>query len=102
MPLHSENAIASGSPKGAEVVKRSIGASTQSKTLVEPRERKGFTVFNHSTAALYLDFGSSVSVHDFAVKIPAGGYYEPPFVTFAEIRGIWEQGQGKALIREFI
>lgn len=102
MPLHSVQSAASGGQSASEVLKRSIGASTNSKTLAEARERKGFSVFNHSSSALYLDYGSSVSASDFAVKIPAGGYFEPPFVTFAEIRGIWEQGQGKALVREFV
>ncbi|PSB20557.1 hypothetical protein C7B65_06530 [Phormidesmis priestleyi ULC007] len=102
MPLHSDQAAASSGQQVTEVLKRAIATSITSKLMAPAKERKGLTIFNHSTSALYIDFGASVSLTDFAVRIPSGGYYEMPFVVSTDVRGIWEQGQGKAFIREMI
>lgn len=101
MALHSEQIAASSDQQPTVVTKHSIGASTAQKTLLEAKTRKGFHIFNHSPSVLCIDYGSSVSLNDFAVRIPPGGYYEPPFVTSLEIRGVWAGSNGKAFIREF-
>jgi hypothetical protein len=101
MPLHLLGGTSPMPPVSTEVLKRSISASKQSKILAENRERKGLMVFNHGAAALYIDFGSSVSINDFAVMIPPGCYYEMLFPTSLEVRGVWSNIGGKAFIREF-
>ncbi len=84
-----------------EVLKRSISASKQSKVLTQCKERKSLMIFNNGAAALFIDFGSSVSINDFAVKIPPGCYYDLLFPTSLEVRGVWSEVGGKAFIREF-
>lgn len=57
----------------------------------------GRTVFNDSTAVLYLKFGTTASTSDYTVQIPAGGYYEfPPPLYSGEVDGIWASANGNA------
>jgi len=69
--------------------------------------RLGWTVFNLSTANLFFGYGPAAIVYltttFFSVKIPPGGYYEPPAgLNFrAECSGIWDAAPGgNALITE--
>lgn len=102
MPLHSQTTPPASEQSSTEVIKRSVSASTISKKLADARARRLLTIFNHSSSALYVDLGTSVSISDFAVRIPPYSYYECPFPVSLEIRGVWEEAKGKALIREFI
>ena len=75
-------------------------ATTSTTILAANSNRKGCTIWNDSTATLYIDFDSSCSTSDFAVKISAGGYYEMPFNYTGAISGIWIAANGSALVRE--
>lgn len=88
-----------------EVKKKTVAAvSTKSVALLASnRDRVMLSVFNDADAALYLDYGDSVSPASFAVKLAPGGYFETPIACTAPLRGIWaEQASGRAMIREFI
>ncbi|BAY77958.1 hypothetical protein NIES25_44280 [Nostoc linckia NIES-25] len=78
-----------------------VAASTSSGTILAANSnRKGATIWNDSTANLFIDFDSAASLSDFAVKIAAGGYYELPFNYTGVISGIWSAANGNALVRE--
>ena len=57
----------------------------------------GRTVFNDSTAVLYLKFGATASSSSYTVQIAAGGYYEFPQPVYdGEVDGIWASANGNA------
>lgn len=63
--------------------------------------RKGATIFNESTAILYLGLGTTaVSTTSYTVQVPAGGYYEVPFSFSGQIRGYWAAANGSARVTE--
>jgi len=64
----------------------------------------GRTVFNESSAILYLAFGgTAASLTDYTVQVAAGGYYEFPSSRFygGEVRGIWAAANGNARCTEW-
>lgn len=78
-----------------------VNASATSVTILALNSnRKGATIWNNSTADLYIDFDSAASTSDFAVKLSAGGYFELPFDYTGVISGIWSAANGAALVRE--
>lgn len=79
----------------------SVNSSTSSVTILEANvARKGGTIWNRSTADLYIDFDSAASTTDFLARLSAGGYYEIPFNYTGVISGIWSAANGSALVRE--
>ncbi len=55
------------------------------------------TVWNDSTAVLYLKYGATASNTSYTVQIAAGGYYEFPQPVFAgQVDGIWAAANGSA------
>ena len=65
--------------------------------------RKGATVYNESTAVLYLGLGTTnVSVTSYTVQLPAGALYEIPFGFTGQLRGLWAAVNGAARVTEFL
>jgi len=62
--------------------------------------RLGATVFNDSTALLYLKLGTGASTTSFTVRIAARGYYEVPFNYTGLIHGYWSVATGAARVTE--
>lgn len=59
------------------------------------------TVFNDSTALLYVKFGATASSTDHTVQIPPGGYYEAPVPVYdGLITGIWTSATGSARLTQ--
>ena len=55
----------------------------------------GRTVFNDSTAVLYLKFGATASSSSYTAQIAAGGYYEFPRPVYTgQVDGIWASANG--------
>ncbi|AFY31602.1 hypothetical protein [Calothrix sp. PCC 7507] len=78
-----------------------VSASTSSGSLLSANSnRQGATIWNNSTANLYIEFGSSASTSAFTAKLSAGGYFEVPYKFTGAISGIWDAANGNALIRE--
>ena len=78
-----------------------VAASTTSVTILTANSnRKGATIWNDSTATLYLEFGATATTSAFTAKLLAGGYYEVPFNYTGVISGIWTAANGNALVRE--
>lgn len=59
----------------------------------------GRTIWNDSTAVLYVKFGATASTTSYTVQIAAGGYYEFPQPTYAgQVDGIWASANGAARV----
>lgn len=80
----------------------SVSASATAVTLkAANNSRLGLTVFNDSSAALYIKEGAGASTSDFKVKLAAGDYWEMEEpIYFGLVSGIWESATGAARITE--
>jgi hypothetical protein len=89
------NGAASASPTS-----KARSASNQT-FLALNANRKGATIYNDSSALLYVKFGATASTSDFTVRLANQSYYEVPFSYTGRIDGIWASaGTGAALITE--
>jgi hypothetical protein len=62
----------------------------------------GRTIFNDSTAVLYVKFGVTASATSYTVQIAAGGYFEFPDPLYTgQVDGIWASANGNARITEW-
>jgi hypothetical protein len=78
-----------------------VGASVTSVTLLAANvARIGATVYNDSSALLYIKFGTTASVTSFTVRVASQGYYEVPFGYTGRIDGIWASANGSARVSE--
>jgi len=82
----------------------SVSSSVTSVTLAaENWGRKSFTIFNNSTAILWVTFGATATQATAKFAIAAGGFYEMPKPIFTgEISGIWAAANGNASVYEGI
>lgn len=80
----------------------SVASSTTAVTLLDEEiNRLGATIFNDSTAVLYLALGGGVSTTNYTVQLSASGYFEIPFGWAGVITGVWAAVNGNARITEF-
>lgn len=101
MALYNPVSVTVSLPTSSTATPSTVAASVTSAILIAANSnRKGVTIWNNSTATLYIDFDSAASTSDFAVKIAGGGYYEMPFDYTGVISGIWDATNGNALVRE--
>lgn len=78
-----------------------VAGSASSVTLIAANaDRLGATIFNDSTSALYVKFGSTASATSFVVKMQANDYYEIPNGYTGIITGIWDTATGNARTTE--
>lgn len=88
--------------RSATGTQSNVAASASDVTvLASNANRLGATVFNDSTAILYLllaNATSSATVHTH--QVGAGGYYEVPFGYTGVIKGIWASATGSARVTE--
>lgn len=60
------------------------------------------TVYNDSTAVLYLKFGATASATSYTVQLAAGAYYEFPQPLYGgQVDGIWAAANGAARTTEW-
>ena len=60
---------------------------------------RGRTVFNDSSAILYLKFGTTASTSSYTVQLAAGAFYEFPQAVFGgRVDGIWASANGNARV----
>jgi hypothetical protein len=84
---------------------QSIVVSTAADTIIlaSNAARQGATIFNDSTAILYLLLANAVSsLTVYSVQIAAGGYYEVPAKYTGIIKGIWAAANGNARVTELV
>lgn len=57
------------------------------------------TIYNDSTATLYVKFGATASTTSYTVQIASQGYYEFPQPCYSgEVDGIWTAANGNAYV----
>jgi hypothetical protein len=81
------------------------GSATVVTLIASNANRLGATIYNDSSAILYMKLGATASISDFtAVLAPltssVGGYYEVPFGYTGIITGIWASATGNARVGE--
>ena len=97
--------ITSGSRTSTNTTATVASSATVVTLIASNTSRLGATIYNDSTALLYLKLGASASTSDFtAVVAPLtssiGGYYEVPFGYTGIITGIWASATGNARVGE--
>lgn len=101
MPLNNPAIVNVNTPTSNTAVPTNVTAAATSNTIMAANSnRKGGTIWNNSTARLYLELGASASLTVFTAILEAGGYYEVPFNYTGTISGIWTAANGNALVRE--
>ncbi|OCQ96079.1 hypothetical protein BCD64_12040 [Nostoc sp. MBR 210] len=101
MALYNPASVTVVEPTSSTSTPSSVTASTDSITILASNSnRKGGTIWNNSTARLYIEFGATASTSAFTAKLEADGYYEIPFNYTGAISGIWTAVNGNALVRE--
>ncbi len=80
-----------------------VGDSASSVTLKAANaSRLGLTVFNNSSAVLYLKAGATASTSSYTVELQQGDYWEAPANYTGIVDGIWSADSGgSALITEY-
>lgn len=76
------------------------GSASNVTLLASNTARLGATIYNDSTAILYVKFGATASTTSFTVKMVADSYYEVPFGYYGIIDGVWASATGSARITE--
>lgn len=63
--------------------------------------RRTLSIFNESTAILYLKHGTTATTTDYTLQIGAGAYYEIPMPGYRGIlTGLWASANGAAQVTE--
>lgn len=79
----------------------SVAGSTTNVTLLALNaSRLGATIFNDSTADLYVKLGSTATLTDFTCRLSPNAYYEVPYGYTGRIDGIWSSATGSARVTE--
>lgn len=83
-----------------------VAASATSVALfaaVEPNLADVRTIYNDSSAVLYVKFGATASTTSFTVKLLAGDYFEFPRPLYTGVvHGIWASATGSARLTEAV
>ncbi len=85
---------------GTATLSNVSGSASSVTVLAANTSRLGATVYNDSTAILYLKFGATASTTSFTVKLQADDYYEVPFGYVGILDGIWASATGSARVTE--
>lgn len=90
------NGVIAISPQVATLA--NVTGSATSVPLFTPAPiANGRTIWNDSTATLFVKFGATASATSYTVQIPAQGYFEFPAPVYAgEVDGIWSAAAGAA------
>ena len=101
MALYNPSNVTVSNSNSSTGTATTVSSSTTSVTILASNSnRQGATIWNNSTANLYIAFGATASTTAFLAKLSAGGYYEVPFRYTGVISGIWDASNGNALITE--
>ncbi len=80
----------------------SVAGSTSSVTLLASNtSRKGFSIYNDSTAILYIRFQATATTSNFSVKLQPDAYYEDAIGYTGIVDGIWASATGNARVTEY-
>lgn len=101
-PVPVTGTVTTAQPSSATASVTSVSASATSvQLLASNASRKAFSVFNDSSAVLYIKFGVTASSTSYTVQVPKNGFYESGSVIYTgEIDGVWASASGAARITE--
>lgn len=85
---------------GAATVSSVSGSATNAVILASNNSRTGATIYNDSSAVLYLKLGTTASTTSFTIKMQPDSYYEVPYGYTGDIHGIWASATGSARVTE--
>lgn len=81
----------------------SVAAAVSSTLLLANNStRLGATIYNDSSALLYIKLGTTASLSDFTIKLFPFCYYEVPFGYTGEIDAVWSNNVGFARVGELV
>ncbi|MFN6571176.1 hypothetical protein [Dendronalium sp. ChiSLP03b] len=101
MGLYNPSQVTVTTPSSGTSTPTTVPASITSVTVLDANSnRQGATIWNESTANLYIEFGATATTSAFTAKLSAGGYFEVPLHYTGVISGIWSAANGNALVRE--
>lgn len=99
--ISPNNSFTISTAKPSTSITSSVAASTSSVVLLPSNgTRLGATVYNDSSAFLYVKLGSTASSTDYTIKLFPLSYYEVPYGYTGEIDGIWASAGGFARVDE--
>jgi len=81
-----------------------VASSASSVMLADAnRNRRGLTIYNESTANLYVKCNATATTTDYTVKVLPGGYvnFRGNPIYVGRIDGIWSAANGAAQVTEF-
>jgi hypothetical protein len=88
-------------PKPATATHTNVAGSASNVTLLAAnKNRVGATIYNDSSATLYLKLGATASATSFTAKLGLDDYFEIPYGYVGVIDGIWSAASGSARIVE--
>ena len=81
-----------------------VASSASSVTLkASNSSRKGLSIYNDSTALLYVSYTTPATTTNQILTIPPTGYWEMPEpITTVAVYGIWASAQGGAMVTETV
>jgi hypothetical protein len=101
--LVNGSAVTGGSTASSTGTQTNVTSSISDGTILASNaSRLGATIYNDSTAALFILLSNATSSATvYTIKVAAGGYYEVPFTYTGVIKGIWTAANGSARVTEF-
>lgn len=91
---------------GSNAATTNVASSATNVTLFSRGDLAAFvsmrTIFNDSTAILYVKFGPTAAATSYTVQLAANAYYEFPRPVYAgQVDGIWASANGNARLTEW-
>lgn len=86
---------------GTATTSNVTASATNVTILASNTARLGATLYNDSTSAVNVKFGTTASSTSFSVRMSPGGYLEVPFGYNGNIDGIWDTANGAMRVTEF-
>lgn len=106
LPVQLENASIPTEPVASSTSAiTTVGASlTDVQLLAANTSRKGYRVFNASSATMFLAEAGSVSSSTETIEVPPNWYWEPnngSFIWQGAVHALWSVANGNAIITEY-
>jgi len=99
--ISPNNSFTVTTTKPATSVTSSVSGSTSNSNFLPSNgTRLGATIYNDSSALLYIKLGAVASVTDYTIKLFPLSYYEVPYGYTGQIDGIWSNATGFVRISE--
>ncbi len=108
--LDGDNAVLNFDIRGRNIIRNApaatgtpsnvAGSATSVTLLAANANRIGATIFNDSTADLFVKFGATASTTSFTVKMTQDAFFEVPANYTGIIDGIWASATGAARVTE--